>query len=125
MVHMLTPFGFESFTQDDAREFIDGEFSGSNLVVTTQSLNPNNTLLKENTLVVNYKTSGSNAENPAVGELIWEFDYDEVGSLRSYYITELYINEEDLNGTNSDSAIRNLKPGDKITFDLNYTISPP
>jgi len=121
----ITPFGFESFTQDDAREFIDGEFSGSTLIATTQSLNPNNTLLKENTVVVNYKTSGSNAENPAVGELIWEFDFNTIGNINSYYVTEIYINEEDLNGTNSDSAIRNLKPGDKITFDLNYIISPP
>ena len=121
----VTPFGFENFTQDDAREFIDGEFSGSDLIATTQSLNPNNTLLKENTVVINYKTSGSNAENPAVGELIWEFDYNEIGSLNDYYVTEIYINEEDLNGTNSDSAIRNLKPGDKITFDLKYFISPP
>jgi hypothetical protein len=36
----VTPFGYELYTQDDAREFIDGEFSGSTLVVTTQSLNP-------------------------------------------------------------------------------------
>ena len=121
----ITPFGFEDFTQDDAREFIDGEFSGSTLIATTQSLNPNNTLLKENTIVVNYKTSGSNAENPAVGELIWEFDFNTIGNINSYYVNEIYINEEDLNGTNSDSAIRNLKPGDKITFDLNYIISPP
>ena len=121
----VTPFGFENFTQDDAREFIDGEFSGSTLIATTQSLNPNNTLLKENTVVVNYKTSGSNAENPASGELIWEFDFNTVDSSKDYYVTEIYINEEDLNGTNSDSALRNLKPGDKITFDLNYTITSP
>ena len=121
----ITPFGFEDFTQDDAREFIDGEFSGSTLIATTQSLNPNNTLLKENTVVINYKTSGSNAQNPAVGELIWEFDFNTIGNINSYYVNEIYINEEDLNGTNSDSAIRNLKPGDKITFDLNYIISPP
>jgi hypothetical protein len=31
---------YEPYTQADAREFIDGEFSGSTLVVTTQSLNP-------------------------------------------------------------------------------------
>jgi hypothetical protein len=36
----ITPFGFETYTQADAREFINGEFSGSTLVVTTQSLNP-------------------------------------------------------------------------------------
>ena len=121
----MTPSGSVSFTQDDAREFVNGEFSGSDLIVTTQSLNPNNTLLKENTVVINYKTSGSNAENPAVCELIWEFDYDEIGSLKDYYVTEIYINEEDLSGTNSDSALRNLKPGDKITFNLNYTITSP
>ena len=95
------------------------------MIATTQSLNPNNTLLKENTVVVNYKTSGSNAENPASGELIWEFDFNTVDSSKDYYVTEIYINEEDLNGTNSDSALRNLKPGDKITFDLNYTITSP
>lgn len=36
----ITPFGFETYTQADAIEFINGEFSGSTLVVTTQSLNP-------------------------------------------------------------------------------------
>jgi hypothetical protein len=36
----VTPFGYSPYTQSDAREFIDGEFSGSTLVVTTQSLNP-------------------------------------------------------------------------------------
>jgi hypothetical protein len=42
----ITPFGFETYTQADAREFIDGEFSGSTLVVTTQSLNPNCDIFK-------------------------------------------------------------------------------
>jgi len=121
-----TPFGFETFTQDNALEFIDGEFSGSDLIVTTQSLNPNNPILKPNTITINYKTSGSLAQNPADGELIWEFSSNPgAGSNRDYYVTEIYINEEDLNGVNSDSAIRNLSPGDKITFDLNYTIGPP
>ena len=36
----VTPFGFEDFTQDDAREFIDGEFSGSDLVITNGEINP-------------------------------------------------------------------------------------
>ena len=121
-----TPFGFNSFTQDDAREFVNGEFSGSNLIVTTQSLNPNNPILKANTITIDYKTLGSLAQNPANGELIWEFDSTPgIGSNRDYYVTEIYINEEDLNEVNSDSAIRNLSPGDKITFDLNYTIGPP
>jgi len=36
----VTPFGFETFTQDDAREFVDGEFSGSEFIVTNGELNP-------------------------------------------------------------------------------------
>jgi hypothetical protein len=36
----ITPSGSVSFTQDDEREFINGEFSGSAIIVTTQSLNP-------------------------------------------------------------------------------------
>lgn len=35
-----TPVGLVSFIHDDQSEFIDGEFSGSVLTVTTQSLNP-------------------------------------------------------------------------------------
>ena len=35
------------------------------------------------------------------------------------------INEEDLNGLNSNSALNNLSPGDKITFDLNYFTTIP
>jgi len=65
----VTPFGYEPYTQDDAREYIDGEFSGSTLVVTTQSLNPECDPFKSaDTTVVTYAVSAS--WNPSIDAFI-------------------------------------------------------
>jgi len=62
----ITPFGFETFVQDDTREFFNGEFSGSNLVVTTQSLNTEcDAFMSYPTTVINYDISSS--FNPSLG----------------------------------------------------------
>ena len=50
-----TPFGYEAFTQDDAREFINGEFSGSAILVTNGELNTGcDPFKKESTVEVKY-----------------------------------------------------------------------
>ena len=54
-----TPVGPQTKVTSDSHEFYDGEFDGSTLITSTQSLNPNNPILKPNTLTINYKTSGS------------------------------------------------------------------
>jgi len=126
----ITPFGFETFTQDNAREFVDGEFSGSEFIATTQSLNPNNPLLKANTVTISYDTIGSATNiNPSSGELTWRARSSRTqnsGVSVAYYVEEIVINEEDLNGTNSEVALSNLSAGDNITFTIQYSsIIPP
>ena len=116
----VTPFGFETYTQADAREFIDGEFSGSTLVVTTQSLNPNNPYLSANTTTLSYISSGSINTDPLPGEFYWNSgivqDSSNPPNLLGYGVDELYINETDNNGLLIQSALSNLSPGDQITL---------
>ena len=69
----VTPFGFEDFTQDDAREFIDGEFSGSTIIATTGSLsNPTitQTLLFEQDARINERS-----------DILFNFKSDEIYQL--------------------------------------------
>jgi len=50
----VTPSGSTAFTQSHAEEFFTGELSGSTLIATTQSLNPNNPFLQVNTTPLIY-----------------------------------------------------------------------
>jgi hypothetical protein len=51
----ITPFGNITYTQDNKEEFYDGEFSGSVITATTQSLNPGCNIYKEaDTTVIEY-----------------------------------------------------------------------
>ena len=88
-------------------------------------LNVQNPLKEENTIGITYKTSGSVSTNPTSGELIWDYGTRVIGSTTKTFVQEIYINEEDQSNTNSGVAISNLKPGDKITFELSYTIDIP
>ena len=113
----ITPFGFEPYTQADAREFIDGEFSGSTLVVTTQSLNPNNPYKTADTTTVVYNTTGSNGNSPGVGEIFWRSTFVGTTPGQGYYgVGSMYINETDKNGLLIEIALQNLQAGDQITF---------
>jgi hypothetical protein len=113
----ITPFGHIVYTQDDAREFIDGEFSGSVLVVTTQSLNPNNPYKMADTTTVVYNTTGSNGNSPGVGEIFWRSTFVGTTPGQGYYgVGSMYINETDKNGLLIEIALQNLQAGDQITF---------
>ena len=58
------------FINDSQHEFFDGELSGSNLIVTTQSLNPNNPFLDVNTTILNYTASITSSENITINTWI-------------------------------------------------------
>ena len=61
----LTPYGYIPFTQDDATEFINGEFSGSEHVVTNGELNPGCDPYKtEPTTPVVYDVRSQNSGGP-------------------------------------------------------------
>ena len=51
------------FTQTSQNEFFDGELSGSLIIATTQSLNPNNPFLAVDTTILNYTASITASEN--------------------------------------------------------------
>ncbi len=119
-----TPLGDITEVISNSHEFYDGEYSGSDHVVTDGELNPLNTVKNADTTEIFYKTLASTG-NPAVGDLMWEIDSLANLTTTSYYISEIYINEEDLNGINSNSAINNLSAGDTITFNVSYTVTPP
>jgi hypothetical protein len=111
-------------------EFYDGEFSGSMIVVTTQSLAQAYPL---NFTPLLYNSSGSNSTSPAVGSFTWQTDIKKppLGTQDSpLYVSSLYINETDLNGTLINTALANLSPGDTITFTISgsveaYPVMPP
>jgi hypothetical protein len=124
----VTPFGYELYTQDDAREFIDGEFSGSTLVVTTQSLNPNNPYKSASTITLSYISSGSLNTDPLPGEFYWNPGSVASGNppvLQGSGVDEMYINETDNNGLLIESALSNLSPGDTIKFTIRTQLTDP
>ena len=125
----ITPSGSVSYIQSDAPEFINGEFSGSTLLVEDGELNPDNPVKYQDITGIAYKTEGSNTLiNPGDGESIWKArSSTQDGSIQDlYYVEQIVINEIDQSGTNSKNAIQNLKAGDEITFTINYSgIVPP
>lgn len=122
----VTPLGDVPFTQDNKEEFINGEFSGSSVLVEDGELNSDNSLKYANTIGIAYKTSGSTSTNVQEGELNWDYGFvNEINNSNTYFIKEISINQKDQSGTDSNIAIKNLKAGDKITFTINYSIIVP
>jgi hypothetical protein len=103
-------------------EFYDGEFSGSTLVVTTQSLAQS---LPLDISLLSYNTTGSNSTTPAAGYLNWQsaLDFNPGTGYYSLYIPTLYINEIDNNGVNIETALSNLTTGDTITFRISASVT--
>jgi hypothetical protein len=106
-------------TQD---EFYNGEFSGSVLTVTTQSLAQPYPL---DIQPLFYNTTGSNLTTPPPGYISWQsaVDYNPITNIYSLYIPTLYINEIDTNGINIETALSNLTVGDKITFTISASVT--
>ena len=124
-----TPSGSLERTIISQDEFYNGEFSGSTLLVEDGELNPDNPVKYQDITGIAYRTSGSAASiNPEDGEIIWKARSSTQSSVVEdlYYVEQLVINEIDQSGTDSKTAIQNLKAGDEITFTINYTgIIPP
>ena len=136
----ITPSGSVEFTQDDEREFINGEFSGSLVVATDGELNSLNLVKKPNTdnLVydIDLVEGGFNQpvvlpiDLPGTGELYWFGEYGSPfkGSTPAL-VTGLYINEEDKAGTNIERALSNMSEGTNVSFRVrvrfNNVMPPP
>ena len=121
----ITPIGNLQFTQEDEREFVNGEFSGSALLVEDGELNPDNKFKKPNTTPLLYNIGlGANDFGivtpylpPAAGSLLWN------GERGTFYknstpilITSIDINEVDKNGVSIENALSNMSSGTLITF---------
>jgi hypothetical protein len=106
---------------DAQDEFYDGEFSGSVILVTTQSLAQPVPL---NLQSLSYNVSGSSIlfnslqSVPPVGRINWQ------GStyISSSYVSYFYINETSLNGINISTALSNLESGNKIIFSVSGSV---
>jgi hypothetical protein len=119
---VITPLGIANTIHSTQDEFYDGEFSGSALVVTTQSLAQP---LPLNVSLLSYNTTGSNLTTPNAGYLNWQssLDYNPSTGYYSLYIPTIYINEVDTNGVNIETALSNLTAGDTITFRVSASIT--
>lgn len=73
------------FVNDSQHEFFDGELSGSNLIVTTQSLNSNNPFLEVDTTVLNYTASIFCSENVTINTFLNNSMYTPVGGVIFLY----------------------------------------
>jgi hypothetical protein len=115
-----TVLGPVSILHDNQDEFYDGEFSGSILTVTTQSLN---TPYPLDLTSLTYHSSGSTNITPSIGSFTWQTDLKKFSPGNSYlYVSSLYINEIDLNGNNIQTALSNLTFGDQINFTISGSI---
>lgn len=120
-----TPSGSVSFIQSDAPEFINGEFSGSTILVEDGELNPDNPLKKENVVKVVYDVisrdsnvlPGSDFTDSLPGELRWDYFVADTGKGNGLFCNRIYINILDKNNLDITEAITNLKFGDSIEFD--------
>ena len=117
----ITPSGSVLVLHDAQDEFYDGEFSGSVILVTTQSLAQPVPL---NLQSLSYNVSGSSIlfnslqSVPPVGRINWQ------GStyISSSYVSYFYINETSLNGINISTALSNLESGNKIIFSVSGSV---
>ena len=113
--------GSVPFTQSNAVEFFNGEFSGSSLVVENGELNPLNPYKTPSTQILLYNTSESLSGTPGTGTIFWT-----AGPLfQTEYVYVLYINKNDISNNNIDTALGNLNPGDTISFTIQYSSSNP
>jgi hypothetical protein len=112
--------GSVTVLHDSQDEFYDGEFSGSALIVTTQSLAQP---LPLDISLLSYNSSGSTTTSPSQGSFTWQTSLAPSGPVGPFFfIPSLYINEVDINGNNIETALSNLQAGDSITFTITGSV---
>jgi len=118
---IITPLGIANTIHSSQDEFYDGEFSGSALIVTTQSLAQS---LPLDLTSLSYHSSGSTSTTPSPGSFTWQTSLAPSGPVGAFFfIPSLYINEVDINGNNIETALSNLGPGDTITFTITGSVA--
>lgn len=118
---IVTPLGIANTIHSTQDEFYDGEFSGSALVVTTQSLAQP---LPLNLTPLLYNTTGSTSTTPPAGRINWVTNTGGTGANSYLWIPRIHINEVDANGVNIQTALNNLTAGSQVTFTIGGEILP-
>ena len=116
----ITPSGSVPYIQSDAPEFINGEFSGSTLLVEDGELNPDNPIKYGNITSIIYDVISKSTIQPigvlfeeaAPGELRWDYSIDR-GNL---FCNRIYIHTRDKNNLDITEALTNLQVGNTIEF---------
>ena len=70
---------------------------------------------------LSYNTSGSTDTNPLPGNLTWQWIQD----YPNLYVSALYINEVDINGTSIKTPLQNLTQGNNISFKITGSVENP
>jgi hypothetical protein len=118
---IVTPLGIANTIHSTQDEFYDGEFSGSALIVTTQSLAQP---LPLDISPLLYNSSGSTSTTPSPGSFTWQTALAPSGPVGPFFfIPSLYVNEIDINGVNIETALSNLQAGDNITFTITGSVN--
>ena len=119
---ILTPSGSITRYYSDNTARINGELGGTVLDMYSGSLNEANNLKKPSTVLPIYTSSGSGQVTPPPGEFYWQKGdvRGSGGSITGTQVKYIYINEIDLDGTDIENALSNLKSGDKITFTVKF-----
>jgi len=121
-----TPLGLVPFTDSTQMEFYDGELSGSYIQVEDGDLNPGNPYKLASTQLLVYDTLGQNSlTNPGTGQIYWHQSIGYNGTNYYLFIDALYINETSKNSIDVETALGNLKTGDKITLTVTFNIGSP
>jgi hypothetical protein len=121
-----TPLGLVPFTDSTQMEFYDGELSGSYIQVEDGDLNPGNPYKLASTQLLVYDTLGQNSlTNPGTGQIYWHQSIGYNGINYYLFIDALYINEISKNSIDVETALGNLKTGDKITLTVTFFIGSP
>ena len=119
-----TPSGSVPYIQSDAPEFINGEFSGSTILVEDGELNPDNPVKSLDITPIEYQVTGSSAgSNATSGKIIWNSGNRRspgIGLIKEYFVSVIWISETSENGTEMQTALSNLSPGNEITLTVSY-----
>ena len=115
---VTTPSGSLIVTQSDAREFFNGEFSGSQFTVEDGELNPDNPFKKPSKVPVSYHVVYTSGTPGIVNEGTASINYNLGGTTNEYIFTSITLNNIDANGVDQQLTINNLQLNDTINFFL-------
>jgi hypothetical protein len=114
---VTTPSGSLIVTQSDAREFFNGEFSGSQFTVEDGELNPDNPFKKPSKVPVSYHVIFTSGSTNSVNEGTASINYEVTNpALFKYQFNSITFNNIDENGVDQQLTFANIQPPNDINF---------